>query len=164
MPYEIATTKIEAALVTLLEAHSPLTALLATKPTPKGGGPAIYEDGDVPLKPLMPYLTIGAWTQHGSHSLTPDVAGSPMASGYGWNCTGQLKVVGQKSAVWSASALHGVMSEVFSALPQGQKLDVTGYGSGWVDEFVLQPAIITQLAGVATYEIPAILRVYVFDT
>ena len=65
----------------------------------------------------MPYLTLGAWTQVGSHSFTPN-AGSPDVTGYGWNCTGQFTVVGQKSATWDEPALMAVMSHVFAALPQ----------------------------------------------
>lgn len=155
MPYEIAIPSIEAALRVLLVAHTPLTALLATKPTARGGGPAIYTDGDVPSGATMPYLTLGAWTQIGQHSLTP---GSP--SGYGWNCTGVVKVIGQRTE----ASLFAVMSQVFAALPHGEGLTVTGYGSGWVDEFNLQPTLKMTLAGLTTYEVPAIVRVYVFDS
>jgi hypothetical protein len=154
MPYEVVIPAIDTALRALLVAHAPLTALLGTKPTARGGGPALYTDGDVPTGATMPYLTFGAWTQIGQHNLSP---GSP--SGYGWTCTGVIKAIGQRSE----ASLFAVMSEVFAALPQGQALTVSGYGSGWVDEAALQPTIKTTQAGVVLYEVPAIVRVYVFD-
>lgn len=153
MPYEVAILPIEAALRAILVASAPLTALIATKSTAQGGGPAIYNDGAVPQGATQPYLTVGAWTQNGAHGLVPD------AFGYGWNCTGQFKVVGQSSE----PALMAVMSKVFAALPQGQRLTVTGYGSAWCDEFILHPTLKTTIGGVTTYEVPAILRVYVHD-
>lgn len=162
MPYEIAIPPIETALRALLVAYTPLTTVLASKPTARGGGPAIYNDGDVPQGATLPYLTLGAWTQVGSHSFTPN-AGSPDVTGYGWNCTGQFTVVGQKSATWDEPALMAVMSHVFAALPHGMPLSVAGYGSGWVDEFTLQPTLKELINGVTTFRVPAILRVYVHD-
>ena len=159
MPYEVAIPAIETALRALLVADTTVVARLATKPAARGGGAAIYADGDVPSGATFPYLTMGAWTQIGSHNLSP---GSP-GGGYGWNCTGQLKAVGQLSGTKNETTLQNLMSAVFAALPNGKGLIVSGYGSGWIDEFVLQPSIKTTLAGVVTIEVPAILRVYVHD-
>lgn len=157
MPYEVAIPSIEAAIKALLVADTTLTGLLANKPTARGGGPAIYADGDVPTGATFPYLTIGAWTQVGEHSLSP--SGSPGASGYGWNCTGQLKVVGQRNE----TQLMNVMSAIYSVLPDGRALTVAGYGSACVAETTLQPSLKTTLAGLVTIEVPAIVRIYVFD-
>lgn len=132
-------------------ASSPLTSLIAVKPAAKGGGPAIYADGDVPSGQTMPYLTIGAWTQVPFHRLSPD------ADGYGWNCTVQIKAVGQRSE----NQLFSVLNEVFAIFPHGEALDVAGYSTAWLDEFNVFATIKTTLAGVTTYEVPAILRVYV---
>lgn len=161
MPYEVAIPAIDTALRALLVADATVVARLSTKPTARGGGPAIYSDGEVPSGATFPYLTIGAWTQVKEHAFSPD--GSPGLSGYGWNCTGQVKAVGQLSAGRTETTLHNVMSAVFTALPNGRTLSVSGYSSGWVDEFTLFPAIKTTLAGVVTIEVPAIVRVYVFD-
>jgi hypothetical protein len=159
MPYEVAIPAIDTALRAVLVADAALTALLASRPVARGGGPAIYQDGEVPSGAPMPYLTIGAWTQVGFHSLSPD--GSPGLDGYGWNCTGQIKAVGQISTGRNEMTLQAIMSAVFAALPDGQRLEVSGYNSSWTDEFNLQPALKTQLGGVTTIEVPAILRVYV---
>lgn len=148
MPYHIATLPIETAIRTILAADVTLTGLLASKPSTLGGGPAIYNDGEVPQGATMPYLTIGAWTQIGFHS---------MGSGYGWNCTGQIKAVGQRTE----DPLLTVMSRVFALLEHGQALTVTGYTQSWTDEFTLQATIKEVLAGVTTFHVPAILRVYV---
>jgi hypothetical protein len=155
MPYEVVIPAIETALRALLVADSTVVARLSTKPTARGGGPAIYTDGDVPSGATFPYLTIGAWTQIPSHNL------SPSTDGYGWNCTGQLKAVGQLSTTKNETTLLTLMSAVYAALPQGRSLTVSGYRSGWVDEFNLQPSLKTTLAGVVTIEVPAILRVFV---
>lgn len=157
MPYEVAIPAIEAALRALMVASTPLTALLATKSTAQGGGPAIYNEGAVPQGAPLPYLTIGAWTQIPFHSLTPD------GDAYGWNCTGQIKAVGQLSATYSESSLMALLSKVFAVLPQGLRLTVSGYGSAWCDEFTLQPTLKSVINGVTTFELPAILRVYVHD-
>lgn len=157
MPYEVAIPAIDAAVRALLVADATVASRLSIKPTPRGGGPAIYTDGDVPSGATFSYLTIGAWTQIGSHNMAPD------SSGYGWNCTGQIKAVGQLSGTKNETTLLNLMSAVFAALPHGRGLTVSGYSSGWIDEFILQPSIKTTLAGVVTIEVPAILRVYVHD-
>ena len=153
MPYAVAAGLIETALRALLVAYAPLTAAIATKKAARGGGPAIYSDGEVPVGATMPYLTIGAWTQIPSHNLSPD------GTGYGWNCTGQIKAVGQGTE----PQMLAILSHVFAALPHGQRLTVTGYGSGWIDEFTLQPALKETLGGVVTVSVPAIVRVKVHD-
>lgn len=150
MPYEIATPSIQDALIDLFEADTALTALIASKPSARGGGPAIYDDGDAPQGATMPYLTIGAWTQVPFHNL------SPSGDAYGWNCTCQIKATGQRSSV-----LYDVLSAVMAVTPQGQALTVTGYNSAWTDEANLQPILKSILGGIVTYELPMILRVYV---
>lgn len=162
MPYEVAIPAIDSALRALLVADAGLVALIASKPAARGGGPAIYADGEVPSGATFPYLTVGAWTQVPFHRFSP--TGSPgEGSGWGWNCTGQIKAVGQLAAGKSETTLLNVMSEVWSALPHGESLDVDGYNSAWIDEFNLFPSIKTTLGGVVTIEVPAIVRVYVCD-
>jgi hypothetical protein len=150
MPYEVATPAIQTALETILLAYSPLTALLATKPTPKGGGAAIYTEGDASAQTTFPYLLIGPWTQNEAHAL---------GETWGWNCTVQLKVVGQRPGLQAS-----VMSKVYAALPQGLRLTVTGYGSAWVDEATLPGEYQVIEAGKITYQLPAIFRVVVHDS
>jgi hypothetical protein len=89
----------------------------------------------------------------GQHRLTPH------GTAYGWNCTGQFKVIGQRNE----PTLQTVMSRVFALFPQGKRLSVSGYDSSWCDEFQLQPTIKTVLDNVVTIEVPAILRVIVND-
>lgn len=149
MPYEVATTAIQNAMEALFDADTGLTALLASKPAPKGGGPAIYDDGDVAQGQLFPYLTIGAWTQVPDHSL---------GASWGWNCTVQLKVVAQRQAL-----LQPVLSALMGLVEDGTKFDLTGYGSAQFAEMNVQPVLRETLAGVPTYSLPAILRVYVHD-
>jgi hypothetical protein len=155
MPYEVVIPAIDTAVRALLTADATVVARLSTRPTARGGGPAIYTDGDVPSGATFPYLTIGAWTQIRSHNF------SPGTDGYGWNCTGQLKAVGQISGSSSETTLLNLMSAIYAALPQGRSLTVSGYSSGWVDEMTLQPSLKTTLAGVVTIEVPAIVRVFV---
>lgn len=157
MPYEVAITAIEDALRAVLIAYAPLTALLATKAAAAGGGPAIYDDGAVPTGATMPYLTIGAWTQIPFHTLGAEDTDKR----WGWNCTGQLKAVGQNRL--TEDPIRLVMSRVFSALPQGKRLTVVGYDSAWCDEFNLMPTLKSTVSGVVTFEVPAILRVFVHD-
>jgi hypothetical protein len=122
---------------------------LASKPSAKGGGPAIYEDGEVAQGQLFPYLTIGAWTQVPFHS---------MGQGYGWNCTGQIKAVGQRTN----ASVAAVLSAALAVLPEGLGISVDGWSGVCVlGEATVQPSIKTTLAGVVTIEIPVILRVYV---
>src|SRR5688572_17880580 len=130
MPYEVAVGPIETAIRALLVADGTLTGLLASKPSALGGGPAIYEDGAVYQGATFPYLTIGAWTQVPFHSLG-------LSGNYGWNCTGQLKAVGQNRT--TEAPIRAVMSRVFALLYHGRRLTVTGYGSAWCDEMNLQP-------------------------
>lgn len=151
MAYEVVTIKVDAALRALLVANATLTAAIATKPSAYGGGPAIYEDGKVPQGATFPYLTIGAWTQIPFNSLTPD------STGYGYNCTCQIKAVGQTTE----AAVMAVMNKVFPVLAQGQALTLSGYSGCWTDEFLLQPVIKEIVGAVTTLSVPAILRVYV---
>lgn len=148
MPYEVATAKIQTAIRTLLLADAPLTALLATKVAARGGGPAIYNEGDVPLDQPFPYLTIGAWTQIGEHSL---------GDAYGWNTTGQLKAVGQRAG----DQLVNVLSAAIAVLPEGKALTVPGYAQSCFGEALPQPELKEIVAGKTTYSLPLILRVYV---
>lgn len=152
MPSEVVLGAIYAAVKTLLAAHAPLTALLSTKPV--GGGAAIYDEGSVLQSATMPYLTIGAGTQVPEHRM-----GAIGSAKHGWNCTFQIKAVGQTS---EAAGLT-IMSKVAGALPDGLSLGLAGYGSSWVEEFTLQPTIVTTVAGVTTREWPAILRAQCHD-
>lgn len=147
MPYEIAVVPIETALRALLVASAPLVALLPTKAASQGGGPAFYNDGEVPQGAPMPYVTIGAWTQVPFHSMQT----------YGWNCTCQIKVTGQKLE----DPLFAIMSAAMAVLEHGQALTVTGYTHSWIDEFNLQPTLKSVIGGVTNLEVPAILRVFV---
>jgi hypothetical protein len=161
VPYEYAPLPIETAVRAVLVAYAPLTSAINVKPSARGGGPAIYADGNVPAGALMPYLTIGAWTQNGDHRLTPDSAG------WGWNCTGQIKAVGQRGLNQTSGepedGIKLVISRVVAALPEGMQIDVDGYGRGTVGETVIHPTIKTVIGNVVTYEIPAIVRVRAYD-
>jgi hypothetical protein len=153
MPYGVPIAAIDTALRALLVANTTLTGLIQTKPLSQGGGAAIYADGEVYQGQTFPYLTIGAWTQVADHRL------SPGTDGYGWNCTVQIKAVGQRTE----APLLAVMNQVFASFPQGQALTVTGYSRSFLDEFNLQPSLKTVAAGVTTIEVPAILRVRVYS-
>lgn len=162
MPYELAVIPIEAALRTVLVANSALTTLLSVKPPSRGGGPAIYGEADAIQGALMPYLSIGAWTQIADNRLTPD------GVGYGWNTTCLIKAVGQKALVPFSGevpemSLKAIMSAVFAVLYQGRRVTVSGYGSAWCDEFNLQPTLKEVVGGVTTFQVPAILRVKAYD-
>lgn len=164
MPSDVVLGPIYAALKTLLAAHAPLTALIAVKPI--GVGPAIYDDGavpqaaTVPVPPAtswLPYLTIGAGTQVPDHTMGD--ANDANAKRFGWNCTLQIKAVGQ---ITEAAGLT-ILSKVATALKEGTALTLAGYGSAWCDEFTVFPTIVTVQAGVTTREWPAILRVRCHD-
>ena len=169
MPSEVALIPITAALKALLSSESSVTSLITTKPAGAGGGPAIYDDGSVPQPPAAnttppppapyPYLVIGAGTQVPFHTM-----GGPSAPKYGWNCTLQIKAVGQGFAQTSESAIQLVLSKVVAVCYHGRRLTVTGYASAWCDEFIIQPTLITVLAGSTTREVPGILRVIVHDS
>jgi hypothetical protein len=152
MPPDVVLGSIYTAIKALLAAHAPLTALIAVKPL--GGTPAIYDDGSAPQAATMPYLTVGAGTQNPWHTM-----GEPGSARYGWNCTLQIKAVGQGN---EASGLT-IMSTVATALREGTPLTLAGYGAAWCDEFQMVPTLITVQAGVTTREWPAILRVYCSD-
>jgi hypothetical protein len=153
MPYGVPLAAIDTALRALLAANATLVGLLASKPSSQGGGVAIYTDGEVYQGQTFPYLTIGAWTQ------VPDHRFSPGTDGYGWNCTGQIKAVGQRVE----APLHAVMNQVAATFPEGTALVVSGYASGSIGDFTVQPALKTLQAAVTTVEIPAILRVRVWS-
>lgn len=152
MPSAVVLGPIYSALKALLAASAPLSALLSTKAI--GGAPAIYDDGSVPQSSTMPYLTIGLGTQIPWHTM-----GEPSASRYGWECTVQIKAVGQGS---EASGL-AILSEVAAVCYEGKGLGLSGYGSSWCDEFTVQPTLVTTLSGVITREWPAILRVFAHE-
>lgn len=157
MPSEVVLGPIYAALKALMAAYAPLTTLLAVKPLGTNV-PAIYDDGSVPQAATMPYLTVGAGTQVPWHTMGD--ANDPNAKRWGWNCTLQIKAVGQGN---EASGL-AILSKVATVLKAGTTLTLTGYGSAYVDDdFTVQPTIVTTLAGVTTREWPAILRVLCHD-
>lgn len=153
MPSEVVLGPIYTALKALMAAYVPLTGLLAVKPLGVAV-PAIYDDGSVPQLATMPYLTIGAGTQVPDHTM-----GMSNLARYGYNCTLQIKAVGQGN---EASGL-AIMNQVQALLYDGRELNIAGYGSSWTEQFILHPTIVTTLAGVTTREWPAILRVRVYD-
>lgn len=153
MPSDVPLGSIYAALKTKLAAYAPLTAAISTKPL--GGTPAIYDEGAVLQAATMPYLTLGAGTQVPWHTMGEE--GSPR---YGWNCTVQIKAVGQ---IPDASGL-AILGTVATAVREGTPLTLAGYATAWCDEFQVAPTIMTVQAGVTTREWPAILRVYCSDT
>lgn len=154
MPAEVALVPIYAALKAELAAAVPVTGLISTKPAGAGGGPAVYDEGGVHQQATMPYVTIGAGTQVPFHTM-----GAYGAPKWGWNCTLQIKVIGQVS---EAAGL-GILSAIIGVLYHGRTLTVPGYSSAWCDEFTVQPTIVTTQAAVVTREWPGILRVYVHD-
>jgi hypothetical protein len=151
MPYGVPIPAVDTALRAQMVAAASLTALLAVKPAARGGGPAIYDEGDVYQGQTFPYLTIGAWTQAPQHRF------SPGTDGYGWTLTVQVKAIGQRSE----AQLFAILNEVFALFPQGEALTVTGYGSAWADEFTIVQTFKSIEAGVTTYQSAAILRVNV---
>ena len=151
MPSEVVLGSIYAAVKALLAANTSLTALISTKPL---GGAAIYDEGGVVQAATMPYLAIGAGTQVPNHTM-----GGLAAARYGWNCTFQIKATGQGS---EAAGL-AIMSQVASILKEGTSLGLAGYAYSFVDEFTMQPTIVTTQAAVITREWPAILRVQCHD-
>lgn len=161
MPHEVVLGSLYAALKALMAGSAPLTALLSTKPAPPAPAatPAIYDEGSVPQGATMPYLTIGAGTQEPWHTM-----GESSMLRYGWNCTYQIKVVAQGNTSASEASGLAILSKVALLLVDGKALSLAGYGSSWVEEFTVQPTIITTLAGVTTREWPAIQRAYVHDT
>src|SRR5678815_4682014 len=106
MPSEVVLGSIYTALKALLAAHAPLTTLLAVKAL--GGTPAIYDDGSVPQSSLMPYLTIGLGTQVPWHTM-----GMSNTGRYGWNCTVQIKAVGQGSEASGLAIISQVVAVLF---------------------------------------------------
>jgi hypothetical protein len=151
MPYGVPIPAVDSALRAQMVVASSLTSLLAVKPAARGGGPAIYDEGDVYQGQTFPYLTIGAWTQAPQHRL------SPGTDGYGWTLTVQVKAIGQRNE----AQLFAILNEVFALFPQGESLTVTGYGSAWADEFTIVQTFKSIEAGVTTYQSAAILRVNV---
>jgi hypothetical protein len=155
MPSEVVLGPIYTALKALMAAYAPLTTLLAVKTL--GGTPAIYDEGSVPQGSAMPYVLIGLGTQIPWHTMGD--ANDAAAKRWGWNSTVQIKAVGQGT---EASGLV-ILSKIATALKEGTTLTLTGYGSAYCDEFLVQPTIITTSAGVTTREWPAILRVFCHD-
>ena len=157
MPHEVVLGPIYTAIKALLAAYAPLTALLGVKTL--GGAPAIYDEGGVPQSATstvgwLPYLTIGAGTQIPEHTIGP-----ASSAKYGWNCTFQIKAVGQ---IADAAGL-AIVSQVAVVLYHDRDVNLAGYGSGWIDEFTVQPTLHTIQAGVTTREWPVIVRVICHD-
>lgn len=146
---------IYAALKALIAADSGVAALIANAPAGKGGGKAIYDDGDAPqassvqpFSTLSPYLTIGAGTE---------IAFSTFRK-RGWNCTVQVKVV-WSGAESTGIAIANALSTLLFQDGGPTTLTVSGFASSWVDDFSLQPTLVTTVAGVVTRELPVIVRV-----
>jgi hypothetical protein len=152
MPAGTALLLIYRALRTLMVAYTPLTSRLAS-------AGAVYADGAVPQGAAMPYLTMGAGTQVRSNRFgaTQTATLAPLV---GWNCTVQIKAVGQGKGEEAGLA---IMHEVGTVLQEGTELTLAGYTSAFVDEIELFPTLISTVAGVTTREWPAILRVKAFD-
>jgi hypothetical protein len=96
----------------------------------------------------MPWITVGAGTE------------IPFSSfrSRGWNCTVQVKVTAQGTEA-TGQAIVAALSALF--MPPGPfYITVAGFTSSWVDEFSVQPTLVTVVAGVVTREWPVILRVY----
>jgi hypothetical protein len=155
MPAGVALLPIYRALRALLVADGALTGLLAAVPGGFGSGPGIYADGAVPQGAAFPYLTMGAGTQNPQHTM-----GDASTAHWGWNCTVQIKAVGQGQGEDQGLA---VMDAVGKVLYEGRTLTVTGYANAYCDEWVMQPTLIDTVAGVTTREWPAIVRVVVHD-
>lgn len=156
MPAGVVLSPIYAALTALMAAYGPLTALIRTKAV--GGAPAIYDEGAVPQAAAMAYLTIGVGTQVRANRFGATTTAA-MTPTYGWNCTLQIKAVGQGTEASGLAILH----QVGIVLPEGKDITLSGYAAAYVDEFEVQPTIVTTLAGVTTREWPAILRVRAYD-
>lgn len=160
MPAGVALGPIYAALRAILVADGTLGDLLAPdKRDPSL--PGIYTDGAVPSGAVRPYLTIGAGTQIPAHTM-----GQPHQPRYGWDCTVQLTAVGHGDGEDEGLA---IMDAVGKAVFDGRELTggspgmLADYESGWCDDFVLQPTIISISSGITIRHWPAILRVYVHD-
>lgn len=158
MPHEDVRPAIYAAVKALLAAHAPLVALIGTKPIAPGG-PAIYDDGAVPQAATStdgwrPYLTIGAGTQVPRHTIGPHGSAK-----YGWNCTFQVKAIGQISEASGGA----IVTQIAAVLYDGRDLNLAGYESSWTEEFTSHPTIITTVAGVTTREWPVIVRAQCHD-
>ena len=154
MPHEVVLGLVYTALKSILVSHAPLTALLATKSI-GSGAPAVYDEGEAAVQGArVPYITVGVGTQIPFHTMGPE--GSAR---FGWNCTVQIKGVSQGAEL----AGLAIMSEVAKALPDGKELTIAGYSNAWSEEFIMQPTIIEQVAGVTTRSAPAIVRVMCHD-
>ena len=159
MPSEAVLGKIYPAVKALLAAHGPLTTQLAVKPLGTSV-PAIYDDGSVPQAAnntvgWRPYVTVGSGTQVPSAE-TMGAEGEPI---HGWNCTLQVQAFGQVSE----PDILSIMSECAKVLYRGRELGLAGYGSSWIEEFVIQPTITTLQGAVLTRQLPAIVRVLCHD-
>lgn len=158
MPSEVVLWRIYAALKALMAAHAPLTALIGTKPV--GTGPAIYGEGAVPQAATSgdawsPYVTVGAGTQ-----VSRDTLGMDGTAKYGYSCTLQVKVVGQRI---SEEAGMKILSAARYPIRPGLDLTLTGYQFAYVDTFEIYPTLVTTEAGVITRQWPAIVRVELHD-
>ena len=152
MPAGTALLLIYRALRLLLVAYTPLTSRLAS-------AGAVYADGAVPQGAAMPYLTMGAATQVRDNRFGAATTANPFPT-IGWNCTLQIKAVGQGQGEDVGLA---IMHEVGTVLREGTNLTLAGYGSAFVDEFEIFPTLIETVNGIVTRQWPAILRVKAYD-
>lgn len=155
MPAGVVLLPIYRALRALLVADGTLTGLLALAPAALGGGPGMYTEGAVPQGASFPYLTMGLGTQNPAHTM-----GSAAMARWGWNCTLQIKAVGQGQGEDQGLA---IMDAVGQVLYEGRGLTVPSYANAYCDEWSMVPTIVTTVAGVTTREWPAILRVLCHD-
>lgn len=140
---------IYAALKTLIAADATTAALLASTVAWQGtNGKAVYDDGAAPQGGLMPYITVGAGTE---------VPFSSFRS-RGWNCTVQVKVTAQGTEATGQAIVSALSALFYPTAPL--YVAIGGFTSCWVEEFTVQPTLVTTIAGVVTREWPVILRVY----
>lgn len=140
---------IYAALKTLIGSDATTAALLGKEPFAGAGvnGKGVYDEGAAPQAAVFPFVTVGAGTEvpfttHGSR---------------GWNCTVQIKVIGQGSEA-AGLAIVAALSDLLFPLPR-RRLTVAGYSDTWVDDFSVVPSLTETVAGVATKSWPVIVRV-----
>jgi hypothetical protein len=140
---------IIAALKTLIATDGPTAALLASTSAWQGtSGKAVFDDGGAPQGAAMPWVTVGAGTQFPSSTFRSR----------GWNCTVQVKVTAQGTEATGQAIVTALSALLYPAAPL--YLTISGFASAWVDDFSVQPTLVSTVAGVVTREWPIILRVY----
>lgn len=147
---------VYAAVKAEIAADVATAALLANAPAARGGGKAIYDDGEapqptqaVPMSTLTPLVTVGAGTAVQSSTLRKR----------GWNCSVQVKVIAQGTEA-TVQAIVAALSALFLPEPGAKYVTVAGFTSSWVADVSVQPTLLELVGGVTTRSVPVILRVY----